>query len=102
MLVKKTEVYGISPEEFKKELLDDLRKEIGVITEVIKGFEPEEYLTRKEAAELLKVSVVTLSDWNKKGILNPYRLGNLVRYKRRELDEALIQINQDRNDRSRR
>ena len=57
---------------------------------------PPEYVTRKEAAKILKVSLVTISDWNKKRILNPYRLGNLIRYKRSELDKALININKDK------
>jgi len=49
--------------------------------------------TQARAAEILKVSLVTLSDWNKKKILNPYRLGNLIRYKRSEIEQALISIN---------
>ena len=45
---------------------------------------PEEHCVK--VAEILKVSLVTLSDWNKKKILNPYRLGNLIRYKRSEIE----------------
>jgi hypothetical protein len=41
----------------------------------------------------LKVSLVTIHDWNKKKILNPFRLGNLIRYKRSDLEKAFIRIN---------
>lgn len=55
----------------------------------------EEYLTREETTKILKVSLGTLWTWNKKGILCPFRIGNKVRYKRSQLDENLIKINND-------
>ena len=88
-----TQLHNITPEESKESILQDVRSELKLISENFRPVSPPEFLTRREAAKLLKVSIVTLSDWNKKGILNPYRLGNLIRYKRSELEEALIQIN---------
>lgn len=90
---KITQVFGISPEEFKESILTDVRAELKAITINFQPSTPPEYLTRQEVAEILKVSLVTLSDWNKKKILNPYRLGNLIRYKRSEIEQALININ---------
>lgn len=48
----------------------------------------DEVLTRKEAAKLLKISVPTLDRHAKSGILNPVKLGKLVRYKK---DSLLIE-----------
>ena len=90
---KVTQVFGITPNELKENILNDVRAELKAITQHFQPVKPAEYITRKEAAKILKVSLVTLSDWNKKGVLKPYRLGNLIRYKRIELDEALISIN---------
>jgi excisionase family DNA binding protein len=90
---KMTQVFGISPEEFKESILSDVRAELKAITVNFQPITPPEYLTRQEVADILKVSLVTLSDWNKKKILNPYRLGNLIRYKRTEIEQALISIN---------
>ncbi len=90
---KVTQVFGITPNELKENILKDVRAELKAITQHFQPVKPAEYITRKEAAKILKVSLVTLSDWNKKGVLKPYRLGNLIRYKRTELDEALISIN---------
>lgn len=90
---KVTQVYGVTPQQLTSNILKDVRTEL---KEIVQNFQPKnqpEYLTRKEVAEILKVSLVTLSDWNKKGVLKPYRLGNLIRYKRAELDQALISIN---------
>ena len=90
---KVTHVFGISPNELKENILKDVRAELKSVIQNFQPIKPAEYLTRKETAVLLKVSLVTLTDWNKKGILKPYRLGNLIRYKRTELDQALISIN---------
>lgn len=90
---KITQVFGITPEELKETILNDVRDELNTLAQNFQPTEPQEYLTRKEVSEILKVSLVTLHDWNKKKILNPYRLGNLIRYKRSEIDDALIRIN---------
>lgn len=83
------QVHNTTPQQLKESILSDVRKEL---KEIVLNFQPQklpEYLTRKEVAKILKVSLVTLSDWNKKGVLKPYRLGNLIRYKRAEIDQAL-------------
>ena len=53
---------------------------------------PEKYLTRRETAKLLQVSLVTLNDWSKKGIIQSYRIGGRIRYKLSEIDEALKEV----------
>lgn len=88
-----TQVFGITPDELKENILKDLRLELKTLAQNFKPTEPPLYLTRKEVAKIFKISLVTVHDWNKKKILNPYRLGNLIRYKRSELDDALIRIN---------
>jgi len=88
-----TQVHGITPQQLKESILSDVRVELQNITQNFQPKKQPEYLTRKEVAKILKVSLVTLSDWNKKGVLKPYRLGNLIRYKSAELEKALIAIN---------
>lgn len=90
---KMTQVFGVSPDELRESILIDVRAEIKFLALNFQPIIPPEYLTRQETAKILKVSLVTLSDWNKKKILNPYRLGNLIRYKRSEIEQSLICIN---------
>jgi excisionase family DNA binding protein len=88
-----TQVHNVTPQQLKESILLDVRTEL---KEIVLNFQPKkqpEYLTRKEVAKILKVSLVTLSDWNKKGVLKPYRLGNLIRYKTNEIEDSLIAIN---------
>jgi excisionase family DNA binding protein len=87
-----TQVHGITPQQLKESIISDVRVELNNITQNFQPKKQPEYLTRKEVAKILKVSLVTLSDWNKKGVLKPYRLGNLIRYKQSEIEEALISI----------
>lgn len=49
-----------------------------------------DYITRREVANLFKISLVTVNDWTNKGILTAYKIGNRVYYKRTEVNEALV------------
>jgi len=48
-----------------------------------------QFLTRKEAAKLLGVSLVTLDEWSKTGVIAAYRISSRVRFKRDELEDSL-------------
>ena len=52
----------------------------------------EDWITRKEAASILRVSLPTIIEWSKAGTIPCYRIGSLVRYKRSEIDGALKQM----------
>ncbi|MEL6834564.1 MAG: helix-turn-helix domain-containing protein [Bacteroidota bacterium] len=54
--------------------------------------EPLQYLTRRQVAEMLSISLVTVNDWRKKGILKAYKIGNRVYFKRHEVEAALVEI----------
>ena len=43
-------------------------------------------LTTEQAAEMLSVSRITLYNWRKKGILEPIRVGNLLRYRQADIE----------------
>ncbi len=49
-------------------------------------------LTRKDTAKLLCISLPTLHDWTKNGIVKAHRIGYRVLYKHEEIIEALQQI----------
>ena len=61
--------------------------------ELHKVRDQEELLTRKEAANLLKIDSSTLWHWTKKGKLPSYGIGNRVYYKRSEIMESLVRVN---------
>lgn len=49
-----------------------------------------EYITRREVAQLFKISLVTVHDWTKKGILQAYKIGKRVYFKPSEVEKALV------------
>ena len=53
--------------------------------------EPE-LITRKETAEILGVSLPTLHEWTKKGVLPAKRIGSRIRYERTAVYDALKSV----------
>lgn len=91
-IINNTQIIGVSPEDFKKSIIEDVKVELKKITLNSNAQIQEEYLTRSELSKLLKVTLPTISDWSKKGIIKPYRLGKLVRFKKSEIESTLKQI----------
>jgi len=52
----------------------------------------EKYLTREEVSELLKISLSTIHNWTKRGILLPYQIGGRVYYKASEIESSMIKL----------
>jgi len=95
----KTEVYGLSPEEFKDIIVDEIKKEILITLKTLNlsiKKDEDEYLSRKEASEFLKVSLPTISDWSDKGIIKAKRIGNLIRFSKKGLEESMINIKKNK------
>lgn len=53
---------------------------------------PNVLLSRKETAKLLCVSLPTLNEWTKTGIVKAHRIGNRVLYKEQEVLDALNEV----------
>lgn len=49
-------------------------------------------ISRKETAKFLRISLPTLHDWTKHGMIKAYRIGNRVLYKQDDIENALTQI----------
>ena len=71
----------------------DVRKGVRDLKKDFQPKEPDEFLTRKETAQLLKISLVCLHDWCNKGILKPYKVGNRTYFSRKEINEKLYGSN---------
>jgi hypothetical protein len=55
--------------------------------------EGESYLTRQETAKFFKISLYTIHEWMKKGIIKPYKAGRRTYFKLSELCEVLNSSN---------
>lgn len=89
---KLLQVFNLTPEELKEQTNSAIEAAFLKHSDKFRPKEKTNYLTRKEVAAIFKISLVTVNDWNKLGILKPYRLGRLVRYKSDEIENSLTRI----------
>lgn len=78
-------------DEFKTVIQDAVKMEIEKLN-LIKPENPTEYITRKDAKEILGISLPTLNDWSKRGIIPSYRIASRVRYKRAEVLNSVTKV----------
>jgi excisionase family DNA binding protein len=83
-----TELASLISEAVRQEL-----KQNSLFAEVKRSHPEKELLTRKETAELFAVSLVTIHDWCKNGILKPYKVGNRTYFKRSEVFDVVSKSN---------
>lgn len=77
--------------------VNELLEKIGQLidTKIGTGFsQPQQknqskFLSRADVAGLLKISLPTLHEWSKLGLLQAYRIGTRVLYKQDEIELAL-------------
>jgi predicted DNA-binding transcriptional regulator AlpA len=93
---KLLQVFNLSPEELKEQTNSAIEAAFLKHADKFRPKEKTNYLTRKEVAAIFKISLVTVNDWNNLGILKPYRLGRLVRYKSDEIEAALTRIHPEK------
>jgi excisionase family DNA binding protein len=93
MKKKLIQVYEIEPKEFKNEILEGIEKLLGEFSKKFTPKEPEIWISRKEVSELLGVSMVTIHNWSKDGILKAYKIGNRVRFRRSDIEKTLLSSN---------
>ncbi|KAB7528427.1 helix-turn-helix domain-containing protein [Flagellimonas olearia] len=75
------------------EKIDLLQKEISSLKKNLQPKEPVELMTRKEAANFLRISLTTLHHWTKRRIIKGYGLGNRVYYKKSEIINKILRTN---------
>ncbi len=87
---------GLTLERFGQ-IIEDKIKQAFALKEVASkktaSFKEPKFISRKETAKLLHISLPTLHDLTKEGKLESYRIGTRVLYKPEEVMEAVSQRN---------
>jgi len=87
---------GVSPKDLVELISENVKMQIQnfvLDTPQVKQKDEPELITRKEAADLLKVSLVTIHEWSRNGLLTHYKLGNRTYYNREEILEKVYASN---------
>lgn len=86
-------IFSIPETEFKIMVLDAVKS---AMSELTPKAQPKEktpsLLTRAQSAKLLGITLPTLSDYTKKGIVKGYRIGGRIRYYEKDVLSALTEI----------
>jgi len=81
----------INPFKVLSDKLDALSAKLDALSEQGQGHhqedEPDRLLNKKEAANLLGVSVSTIDNMRRDGFLTPYRFGKAVRFRMSDLED---------------
>jgi excisionase family DNA binding protein len=88
-----TQLHNISPDEFKAEILEGIKKSLEEFGKSFHPVEEDVWITRKEIKEMLSISYPTIHDWCNKKILKPYKIGRQVRFKKSEVIAVLENSN---------
>lgn len=97
MQVQTIQITQLTPDQFEERVRNAVRTQLEFLTKEFKQVQqtPEQYLTRKEVADMLKIELSTLHNWCKKGKLKPYGIGNRVYFLRSDIEKALKPLNQE-------
>lgn len=85
---------SLNETEFREIIKDEHSKAFLEMFDRLKGLvgsnalDENELLTREEAAETFKVSIATIDNYRRQGLIVPCRIGGIVRFKRSELQAA--------------
>lgn len=68
-----------------------VKREFETINNSQKPEPDNDYLSRKETCKILGISLPTLNDYTKRGLVPSYRIGARIRYKKEEVLNSLSQ-----------
>ncbi|WP_139956053.1 helix-turn-helix domain-containing protein [Flavicella sediminum] len=80
-------------EGMSSRFLNELKLILKEKTEKSKIDTEDEFITSKDACDILKITLPTLAAWRKSKIVISYRIGNKIRFKKSEILSSLKRIN---------
>jgi predicted DNA-binding transcriptional regulator AlpA len=83
----KLEVSGEDLLNFSKQLINRTKEEL--VSVVVEKNSDETYLTKADVKHLCGICDATVWHWQKRGYLNPIRIGRKVRYKKSDIEKIL-------------
>ncbi len=89
--MKTLHLFEITPEELVARVVNELKQSQELATPQTIS-QPEEYLTVKDVADLFHISIATVNNWRREGILFAYQIGGKVFFKRSEIENSLVEL----------
>lgn len=86
---------GITVTDFLQRIEQLIDFKISTQNDAAKALSP--FMTRKEVASLLRITLPTLHDWTKEGLIKSHKIGNRVLYKLDEIYEATADLRENKH-----
>lgn len=87
--MKEIRIVQMNPEELKELIHSSVKEILNEFKEELRPKEPDELLSRKQAAKLLQISLTTIYHWMRDDKIKYYKKGNKVYFRRSELLKGL-------------
>jgi Helix-turn-helix domain len=82
----------VTPEQLQTAIIEGVNSKLEDLKKNFQPKEPNEFLTRNEVAEMLKIDLSSVHNWTKRQILQSYQIGGRVYYKRNEIENAIVEL----------
>lgn len=84
-------ITNVTPDELTEKIRNILREELGrAIT--LPSDDSNQYLTRRQVAAKLDLSLPTVDKYSSLGIIKGYKIGTRILFREREVDDAVSQM----------
>ena len=95
---KEMQMIGMSFDDLKNLVGQVIKTELEAVKRQLQPKQPNEYLTRKEVSEMLKIDLSSVHNWSKRVILKPHQIGNRVYYKLQEVENAIVKLKRGKDE----
>jgi predicted site-specific integrase-resolvase len=82
-----------SAEQLQTEISNGIKVQLDDFLKNFKPQQPNEYLTRRQVADMFDVDISTISNWQRTGKLNPLGISGRVYFLRSEVEASLMPLN---------
>lgn len=91
--MQQVQLVGLTPQENNKPIFEYIDKKFNELKSFYQPKEPTTFLTRQEVAKLLSVDISTVHNMSVRGTLQKYQIGGRILYKRVEVENAIVKLN---------
>lgn len=93
--MKQIQFIGTTPNALVDLIDETVKRQLNELKKHFQTKEPTQYVTRQYVAdEMIHCDLSTVHNLTKKGVLIKYGIGGRVLYKRKEVENAIIKLNQ--------
>jgi hypothetical protein len=89
---------GLTIDELKNLVGQVIKTEFDAVKKHLQPKQPNDYLSRKEVSEMLKIDISSVHNWSKRGVLKPLQIGNRIYFKLQDVENSIVQLKRSRNE----